>query len=81
MEHCTPDCCEVRRAVPECECDFALRLSMGGLLRLVQEASTRHCTLLGITEERYRETHTAFLLAKLCAQVYRVIPAGAVLSL
>ena len=34
------------------------------------------CTLLGITEERYRETHTAFLLAKLCAQVYEDIPAG-----
>ena len=81
MEHCTPDCYEARRAVPECECDFALRLSMGGLLRLVQGASTRHCTLLGITEERYRETHTAFLLAKLCAQVYRVIPAGAELTL
>ncbi len=77
MERCTPDCYEVRRYLSECECDFALRLTMGGLLRVVQEVSTRHCTLLGITPERYRDTHTAFLLAKLCAQVYEDIPAGA----
>lgn len=77
MEHCSPERYETRRLIPEYECDFALRLTMGGLLRLVQEVSTRQCTLLGITEERYRETRTAFLLAKLCAQVYREIPAGA----
>lgn len=76
MEQCTPDCCRLRRDISECECDFALRLTMGGLLRLVQEISTRHCTLLGIDGERYLATHTAFLLAKLCARVYEPIPAG-----
>ncbi len=76
MESCTPGRCEFRRYVSECECDFTLRLTMGGLLRMVQEISTLHCTLLGVTGERYRETHTAFLLAKLCAQVYEDIPAG-----
>ncbi len=77
MEPCTPSRFETRRQISECECDFALRLTMGGLLRVVQEISTLHCTLLGVTPERYRETHTAFLLAKLCAQVYEDIPAGA----
>ena len=77
MESCTPSRFETQRQISECECDFALRLTMGGLLRVVQEISTLHCTLLGVTPERYRETHTAFLLAKLCAQVYEDIPAGA----
>lgn len=77
MEHCTPDCYQRRREVSECECDFSRRLTMGGLLRLVQEIGTRQCTLLGIDEARYRRTHTAFLLAKLCARVYEEIPAGA----
>ncbi len=76
MEFCTPDRWETRRYISECECDFTLRLTMGGLLRLAQEVSTRHCTLLGIGPEHYQKTHTAFLLAKLCAQVYEDIPAG-----
>ena len=77
LEHCSPDLYENTRSVSECECDFALRLTMGGLLRLVQEASTRHCTLLGITGDDYRRTGTAFLLAKLCARFYQDIPAEA----
>ena len=76
MGCCTPDRYESRHYISECECDFALRLTAGGLLRLVQEVSTRHCTLLGITAQRYEATHTAFLLAKLCARVYLDIPAG-----
>lgn len=76
MEQVTPGRYDSRHYISECECDFALRLTAGGLLRLVQEVSTRHCTLLGVTSERYADTHTAFLLAKLCAQVYKDIPAG-----
>lgn len=72
----TPGRYDSRHYISECECDFALRLTMGGLLRLVQTAATRHCTLIGITPEKYEETHTAFLLAKLCARIYRDIPAG-----
>ena len=77
MESCVPGRYQTLRTIPEFECDFNLRLTAGGLLRLVQEVSTRHCTLLGITMERYQQTHTAFLLAKLCARVYEDIPAGA----
>lgn len=77
MESCTPDCYQTTRAIPEFECDPSLRLTAGGLLRIVQEVSTRHCTLLGITMDRYQQTNTAFLLAKLCARVYEDIPAGA----
>ena len=77
LEQCSPDLYQVLRSVSECECDFARRLTMGGLLRLVQEASTRHCTLLNITGEDYRRTGTAFLLAKLCARIYTDIPAEA----
>lgn len=76
MESCVPGRYQTLRTIPEFECDFNLRLTAGGLLRLVQEVSTRHCTLLGITMERYQQTHTAFLLAKLCARVYEDIPAG-----
>lgn len=76
MASCTPDRYESRHYISECDCDFALRLTAGGLLRLVQEVSTRHCTLLGVTPERYEATHTAFLLAKLCARVHLDIPAG-----
>ena len=47
MASCTPDRYESRHYISECDCDFALRLTAGGLLRLVQEVSTRHCTLLG----------------------------------
>lgn len=77
MEPVTPGRYDSRHYISECECDFALRLTIGGLLRLNQEVSTRHCTLLGILPERYEATRTAFLLAKLCARVYRDIPAGA----
>jgi len=76
MENATPDRYDSRHYISECECDFTLRLTAGGLLRLAQEVATRHCTLLGITTQRYAETHTAFLLAKLCAQSYRDIAAG-----
>lgn len=76
MDLVTPGRYDSRHYISECECDFALRVTMGGLLRLTQTVSTRHCTLLGITPEKYEETHTAFLLAKLCARMYRGIPAG-----
>ena len=77
LEGFSSDRYRITRSVSECECDFDRRLTMGGLLRVVQEASTRHCTLLGITGEDYRRTGTAFLLAKLCARLYRDIPAEA----
>lgn len=76
MDLVTPERYDSRHYISECECDFALRLTMGGLLRLTQTAATRHCTLIGIGPKKYEETHTAFLLAKLCARSYRDIPAG-----
>ena len=76
MDNVTPGRYDSRHYISECDCDFALRLNMGGLLRLVQTAATRHCTLIGIGPEKYEETHTAFLLAKLCARSYQDIPAG-----
>ena len=45
MESCVPGRYQTLRTIPEFECDFNLRLTAGGLLRLVQEVSTRHCTL------------------------------------
>lgn len=76
MDLVMPGRYDSRHYISECECDFALRLTMGGLLRLTQGVATRHCTLLGITPNVYEETHTAFLLAKLCARMYQDIPAG-----
>ena len=60
---------EERFKLLECECDFRGRLTPGGLLRLVQQVATDQCTAIGMDDAFYRETRTAFLLAKQAVEV------------
>lgn len=56
------------------ECDFKNRLKAADLMRQVQQISTDHCDSLGIGDDLYQETHTAFLLAKSSLEIYEDIP-------
>ncbi len=58
------------------QCDLRDQLPMGGLLRQIQQISTDHCDALGITAQRYQDTNTAFLLAKISVECLRPIVAG-----
>ncbi len=51
------------------ECDCNRRVKPGYLLRHVQQISTDHCDMWGLTAERYEETGTAFLMAKLSLRI------------
>lgn len=62
--------------VEQYQCDLRDQLPMGGLLRQIQQISTDHCDALGITAQRFRQTHTAFLLAKVSVECLRPIAAG-----
>ena len=62
--------------VMEHECDAACRMTPGAILRRSQQVATDQCTLLGLTEEVYRRTHTAFLLAKTAMELHAPIRVG-----
>lgn len=62
--------------VAEYECDAAGHMTPGAILRHAQQVATNQCTLLGLTEEAYRRTHTAFLLAKTALEVHAPIRVG-----
>lgn len=62
--------------VEQVQCDLRDQLSMGGLLRQIQQISTDHCDSLGLTAQRYRDTHTGFLLAKVSVECARPVSAG-----
>ncbi len=63
------------------ECDLNSRMKLSAILRRVQQISTDHCTELGIKDEDYERTHSAFLLAKMSAEVYGNIMVGEKLKL
>lgn len=46
------------------EGDFLGRMQPGALLRFAQQAATDHCNALGMNDEVYLRTHTAFLLVR-----------------
>ncbi len=56
------------------ECDPWQRMSPASVLRRVQEAGTAHCESLGLGDELYQRTGTAFLLAKLSLLVLARMP-------
>lgn len=60
------------------ECDAEARYDAGGPPRRAQQISTDQCDLLGLTNEVYARTHTAFLLAKLAVEFYAPGARGAV---
>lgn len=56
--------------VLECECDFRGELTMGGLLRLVQQVGTDQCYALGMDDDFYKEQKAVFLLTRQAVQIY-----------
>ncbi len=60
----------VEFTVTERECDANRRMMPGAFLRRVQQIATDQCTALGLTDEVYGRTHTAFLLAKQVSEFY-----------
>ncbi len=63
-------------SVTEYECDYAGHLTLGAILRRAQQVATDQCTALGLTDDVYRRTHTAFLLAKMALELRRPIRVG-----
>lgn len=63
------------------ECDTERRMSLGAVLRRVQQISTVQCDALGLTHDLYATTHTAFLLVRMVAQFNAAIPMGAQITL
>lgn len=55
------------------DCDLARRMTPGALLRRCQQISVDQCTLLGLTNEYYKQEHVAFLLAKIACRWIRPI--------
>lgn len=64
-------------SVTDNECDVNRSMTIGSILRRVQQAGTDQCTELGITDEVYARNHCAFLLAKQTLECYAPIPHGA----
>ncbi len=58
------------------DCDLNSRMKLSALLRKVQQISTDHCTALGIKDEDYKRTKSAFLLAKMTVEIYSDIMVG-----
>ncbi len=58
------------------DCDLNSRMRLSALMRKVQQISTDHCTVLGIKDEDYKRTKSAFLLAKMAVEVYGDIMVG-----
>lgn len=56
-------------------------MTPGAILRRAQQISTDQCDLLGLTNEVYARTHTAFLLAKLAVEFYAPVRAGQCVTL
>lgn len=58
------------------ECDAENRMTPGAILRRAQQVATDQCDALGLTNDLYVRTHTAFLLAKTAVEFYLPIRAG-----
>ncbi len=54
------------------EADFQGRMLPGALLRFAQQVATDHCNAMGINDELYARTHTAFLLVRQTLEFRRV---------
>lgn len=67
--------------VQQFQCDLRDRMKPSALMAQCQEISTDHCTALGLTRRSYRETNTAFLLAKASLELYRDIQVEETLTL
>lgn len=63
------------------ECDIHDEWPVGAILRHVQQVSTDHCDAEGLTADRFRETGTAFVMAKLALEYVHPIAAGSHLRL
>lgn len=62
--------------VSQYECDLNNRMKASAIMRQVQQVSTDHCNAVGITNQTYEQTHTAFLLAKISLEVNREVKVG-----
>lgn len=58
------------------ECDANSSMTPGAVLRHSQQISTDQCLLLGIDDDAYSRTHTAFLLAKMTVEFYAPLREG-----
>ena len=58
------------------ECDPWGRMTPGAALRRVQETSTAHCNTVGLTDDVYQKTGTAFLLARISLQINQMPTPG-----
>lgn len=62
--------------VEQFQCDMHDQLTMGAILRQVQQVSTDHCDSMGITFDTFRRSNTAFVLAKVSVECPAPIPVG-----
>ena len=62
--------------VAQNECDLYNDITIGSILRQVQEVSTEQCKTLGIPYEHLYSFNAAFLLAKVSVEVYGKIQLG-----
>ena len=62
--------------VTDNECDVNKSMTVGAVLRRIQQAGTYQCTHLGITDEVYAQNHCAFLLAKQTLEYYKPVKHG-----
>lgn len=62
--------------VGQYECDLNSRIKAGALMSQCQAISTDHCNHIGLTIEKYHETNTIFLLAKVSLEIYGEIKVG-----
>lgn len=63
------------------ECDIFNKMMPAAFLRRAQQASIDHCNHVGLTEEVYKQTHTAFLMAKVAIEFFAPVYAGQQLTL
>ncbi len=67
--------------VEQSECDFRNQMMPAAFLRRAQQAAIEHSSAVGLTDSVYRQTHTAFLLAKATLQIFRPVQVAEHLTL
>ena len=60
----------------QADCDLANRAMPAALLRKAQQLAIDHCNAVGLTDDVYLRTGTAFLMAKVALEIYRPIRLG-----
>ena len=60
--------------------DHLGNVKLGALLRYAQQIATTHAEAVGLNDSLYRETHTAYVLAKLALHVNRLPRVDAVIG-